>query len=252
MNAANLINTDFYQNIVNHSNTLSLVLIGSISRGDYIEGWSDIDFVLVYDSFNQEYFEEVEKLRANLEKSFDIKTGVELVEFNGLKYAVSGGARDASWLKIIKNLNISNPTLESAILYCKQGFTLPLFDITNISWECFYVYFNEVQNYIVKLCQNIDPLKAKYYLRKVIKNSLLIMQTYLLWEYKELYYHFDDVLKKWEEHIPAVSILSLKEAYELRLTWRTIPDNESLMELIKQNIDTFFKVNTYIMEEIRC
>lgn len=236
-----LLKKNTYLTSLKNNQKVKLILnIGSIPRGDFIEGWSDIDLLIVVESINLQLFKTIYEYQNFLEKKSKIKIGIEIILTDHLQKMTKGKKWAVSSLKILKQFHPNNrQNFKRGILYQNNKFKLtmpPKKFFENLDLK---EYLISAKSAIVKILgtYNIKDNK-KYILRKLIKNSLLVMQTKLLVDSGELTDNFDLVLRKYKNKY-SFDINVIQKSFKKRFLWKTISNKEISLLEIEENWNFF-------------
>lgn len=214
-------------------NIVGLVIEGSIPKGDYIDGWSDLDLVCLYDQPNQKDFLYMEDLNNYLiEKSGGLKSGIASLNYNSFIKSCEDVKTASMNIRFVKSFLYSYYPLSERIFYCKPGYTIPVLprnieekvDATaDVIYTVTYAYkfLAEAKNW-----QNKKSLT-----RKLIKMSIsIIVDIDYLFE-KKFIHNYAEAVKAFNTYKGDLDISILEKWFDKRFTWKDvketdIPDNE--------------------------
>lgn len=222
-----------------------LAVIGSIPKGKFIHGWSDIDLLLVADSFDLGLFETIYKLQTTLQADIGLKTGVEVISSAMLKRVAQDKQAASGFLKILKQFHQNNIFLEEGFLYKAKNY-----DVISLKEEFFRgisiaAYVAMVWGAMQKLLISQEMRKnRKYVLRKLVKNSLLLIQTKILVDSGKLIVDFDEVINQYKN--TSADLSYLQNSFGKRFKWKGIKEEDiSDLEIYKN-----WEILSSILDEV--
>jgi len=240
----------YFKDISENSDTFMISVIGSLLREDYIEGWSDIDLVIVTHTNSLSYFGLVNNYIKDVSKLTEVKVGVEVVPLSVIEKNAKRKICPGGTVKIAKNFYKDSLMWKKGILYVKKNVVIPKFNLASIKKESVLAYALGVVDYMNKfMLANSDLKDRKLILRKIIKNSLLLIQTDLIIETEELTVDFTLALQSFKS-LFNFDLRVLEESFDRRFLWKTLKDGDIDKKEIENNWKVFNVLSNFIIE--RC
>ena len=240
-----LIDNNSYKFIQKQSTFLLMVVIGSISRQQYIEGWSDIDLVVILNSMDLPVLMALHDISSAINNQTGIKTGIDISYSSSISNALENRSKAANQIKFLKQFHESYADiLKTSIIHESNEYTIPIVNCEFFTNLDISKYVQNIENDITKIFTATDVnMNKKYILRKLIKNSLLLMQTKILVNNGRLISDFDLVIKDYVEIIPNnIDFSPLQNSYDRRLNWGNLMENQIEIKEINENLKILSKL----------
>ncbi len=212
-----------YNNIFKDPGMLSLIVVGSIAGNNFIPGWSDIDLLCLVDKPRKSTLDAVSGLESWIAKKTKIKTGIEIFMLEQLEKAVQDSSISANYVKIFKN--IYGTLSKENILYLKKGLIVPVFKDIHFQYRDLFAHTLSTFSYMQKYIKN-GKNSQKETVRKIVKNSLFLMQSYLLFKRSELVKNYDQVLKEYTIENSNIDLSPIFKYYKMRDNWAMVKDQD--------------------------
>lgn len=229
-------------------NTLCILPIGSLLRGNFIEGWSDIDLWVISQNTGLDYLQQIAEFKDEIRSETGIKTGVEIIHGDILVKLIEKPEMAAFYYKFVKNFWNQDKHLAKAPYYISDGYLLPLFNFQYIQNMSPVPYVLLVENALTNLLTDKNNfVQKKYLLRKLFKNCLFLMQTSLIKQRSanEVIHDFAEILKQFKD-IVSYDLTVMEQIFEKKSKWYLLRDeNISLQE-----IDAVWKIFLEIKETV--
>lgn len=239
----NILNlTKTYKDLIDNNSTVAFLLIGSIPENKYIPGWSDIDLICLADNPDLEFFTRIASLEQEINSFTGVKTGIEVVDYKNLTKATIHPVLAENFVKYIKNFY--EKVDKAKVLFLKNGNVLPFFDDNVVSKISLTVHTLQTVNYMNKYLKTTSKEKQKEVIRKIIKNILFVMQSYLLIKHNLFVEDYELVIKEYSIYNPKLDYGIIDQYFKNRHSWNAIRDKEISDQDISACWNLFQKVVT--------
>lgn len=227
------------KNLEAKNGTVGIFLIGSLLHNNFIENWSDIDLIIISEGCNLNYLNSIDKAIKSLAQETNLKVGMEVFILSSLQKAVVNEICPGNLVKVAKNFHEKSDVWDKGVIFRKKEVDIPIFSLDSVKKQSVFSYTISVSEYINKyLLQNSDLIPKKAILRKLIKNSLLLMQTFLLLESHNLIINFSEVLSEFNQKYPQIDTHNLELSFSKRLNWGELNDADIQRDEIDANLTT--------------
>ncbi len=220
-----------YKKILENKSTIAFMLIGSIPGGKYIPGWSDIDLICLANRPDINFLNYISGLEKELQNTTGVKTGIEVVDYQNLKLATKNPLMAENFVKYMKNFyrHVDN----QKIIFLRDGYELPVFSKKVVAKTSLVTHSLQTLAYMNKFLKEKDTYKnRKDSLRKIIKNTLFIMQGYLLVKEGLFTDDYEAVIQVYSKSHPGLDCRILSVYFSNRIFWRDMKEENIKKEEI--------------------
>jgi predicted nucleotidyltransferase len=215
-----------YQVLKDDPATQCIFVAGSITRNQFIEGFSDIDLLTVFKDMNIAQIEKVAAWKKELEQLTKLKTGIGVVSDADLRFSVGNLSKATSLAKYATQVHESNPTLVNGVLYKASSYEIPILTSEQAKTLLLDDYLlSQLHGLRVYAQANTFEDDPKAYIRKIMKIGLISLQVIHMHETGEYISDFSTVLTTAKLNTQ-LSLESLEKIYNRRQDWRTINESE--------------------------
>lgn len=218
-----LYSTLSYRKILDNKKTVACIIIGSIPEGKYIPGWSDIDMICLSDSPDLKYFDDITILETEIKTLTGVKTGIEVVDDKNLRAASADAELAENFIKYIKNFY--NRMDKQKILFVTKDFLLPIFDKKLVAAVSISGHALQTLGYMYKYLK-MDNISNKEVMRKIIKNTLFLMQSNLLVKHGIFIDDYGKVIKSYATFNRELNYSVLNKYFKLRYFWGKMSEED--------------------------
>lgn len=218
------------ESLTSFSEVKAIVFAGSLARREFIEGWSDIDILVLAERPQNDLFFAVSDWTDEVSGLCGTKVGIEIVYLEKLTSRDSpsdlGGVM--KYMKTFYRVQ-SKPDL---IIFERNGYKLPEFDITQFKSADSNIYLRSIVSYMYKFLSTRRAwVDRKATMRKIVKNILFVLQTYTLSNSGKLIENFEELLNV-NAYDTELKLTNVNKWYGKRHSWRELSDSDiSLVEL---------------------
>lgn len=233
-----------YKEIIEDETTIAFILIGSIPDKKYIPGWSDIDLICLVDKPHLEFFTKISVLERAINKITGVKTGIEVVNYENIKSATQNSKLAENFVKYMKNFyqKIDN----EKVLFLRKDMELPFFNkkvVSNTSLVVHTLQTLALMNKFMKDRKTFENRKDS--LRKIVKNILFLMQSYLLIKDNLFEDDYEEVIKTYCKSYPKLNCEMLSKYFTNRYIWKDTKD----ANINKDQIDNLWSLFQFVARE---
>jgi hypothetical protein len=207
---------------------IGIVIEGSIPKGYYVEGWSDLDLVCLCEKPLKEDFSYIENLNNYLiEKTGGLKSGIAILNYKNYIKSCQNAKVASMNARYVKSFLYSYYPLEKRIFYKKPGFEMPTLSkdiekqmdpsadvIHTVSYA--YKFLGETKNWHNK----------KSITRKLIKMSIAIMVDINYLYEKKFIHNYEEAINFFKKNNIDLDINSLEKWFSKRFIWKEINDGD--------------------------
>lgn len=215
--------------------TIVLLIIGSIVRQEFISGWSDIDLILLAENFSSDYLKIIAALKEKIKKETNLKTGIALFPYHELLSSICNIRLAQPFFVYAKNFTRDSQIIKDNPVYLKTGYSIPLFNPQDLEKIPIDFYIFKTNEYMINYLSSGKNLRnKKAVLRKIIKNTLFLMQVYLLKKERIIDHDFTKIIEDFA-HYSTINIDKLIKSYNKRTIWESLYNKDILNEEIEDN-----------------
>jgi predicted nucleotidyltransferase len=232
-----LLTENVFKKLVSHKNTISLLCIGSVATGKYIDGWSDIDLLVLTNNSDSDYLRLLSRYRSRLAQKTKVKTGIEIINYRIFEGSFIDKVSATTALKLAKVFCKEDSPKTKEILFLRENYKLPEIGLSQILRISPASHAIDTVSYIQKLLLDFysnDSISNKSMLRKIIKNSLFLIQMYVLSQKSILISNFDQAIREYTS-VSDVNISTLVDSFGKRFYWSKLNDEDISYQEIQEN-----------------
>lgn len=230
-----------YEKIIHQPKTIAILTTGSLAHGKFVPGWSDIDILILAKNPAHRYFSQVKKWRDEITEKTNVKTGIETVDYNELLKATSTPRFANDFIKFIKNFYGKGRPSKETILYLKEGTRLPRFKRSVIKGLSIKNQTLRITNYMNNYLVTNTPRSKKAILRKIIKNSLFLMEIPFLVKSGKFDNNPFRIIDKFQK-LHRLDLNLLKQSLQKKKSWYQLEDSDIPPEEINRHWNLFWRI----------
>lgn len=228
-----LIGAAGFANLRKEKGVLAILSFGSVARGNFIEGWSDVDLMIVVREPSLELLREISRYQKEIEEKIKVPVGIDVLPGELLLKAEKDLSLAKLFVPFVKNFYQGSDFWEKGVLYLKNGERLPVFKkeiFKSLDLRYYFFYcFEGVKGVVLKAD---FWMERKYVLRKLVKNILFFLQTILARETGEVISDYDEIIRRFEER-KVYDLFLLKKIYQKRFVWKETNKDDFSEEQVK-------------------
>jgi predicted nucleotidyltransferase len=217
-----------YKRLIESDCVSAVIVAGSLARGSYIDGWSDIDLqVVLKKSPGKIYFETIRDLVNAVKRELgDVKVGIESVDSTLLNHSMHNEHLTGFFYKYLKPYfeRENKPWL---VLYQASGFVLPNVTEKELGQVNFELNLANILNHMYKyMADDKAWISKKSTFRKIIKNVQLLVSGYQVTKHGYVSDNFEEVLDMDSMLVNMVPVV--RKYFSNRESWSNIKDQDIL------------------------
>jgi len=242
--------TEIYSTIFNlYNNALGdkaqfLSVGGSIGRGNFVNGWSDIDLLLVLDNFDNKSLRKIKKCEEKIKKKFEIDIDTMIVQKNVIEMTSPEKLHGK-----VKNFLYF---ISKTVILLDRGVKLPKIDYNKFVFGFWATYAEQEKNFLRRNADvdfdNNDALKKLF--KKNIKIIFLLLKQFFA--IKELVpCTYEDTLTLIKNSLPRNIFLKLNEYANIRKSNGIDSFSENdLKNEINLSVDIFLDISKIMVKKM--
>jgi predicted nucleotidyltransferase len=216
-----------YSKQLEDSTILGLYLHGSVVKGGFIEGWSDLDFLFVL-KIDSKYFDDnllIRRIIDDIHEKTRIKCGTNIVFGEIIQNKNLIDLKTTCYLQNLAKLEV---------LFQNKMYSLPEIDLKEISNSKFEEHALFMLSYFLKVNHKPKSLvEKKDLLRKYFKNILFCFQLIEFLNSHSIYWDAKSILRYSNKSLCEPSdYLILNQILNLQLNWKHYNDEFTIDDLL--------------------
>lgn len=233
---------DEYLKIKLNPNFIGLLCNGSLASGEYIEGWSDIDLLVVIDKPEPSLLNSLSEIEKYLTRETQVKCGVSTVEYEILISAEK--EKNLSQIyKYVESFDPSTKRYKNGVISWKNEFYKPNYKHDYFKKIDCRPYVQVIWDSLTKAYTPENILKnKKYLLRKIFKNIYFLMKLRLMLKKNNFNNEIEYVYKVYSENYDEVSFGEFKHILQIRNSWIDLQENDIQFDQIAKLWNEFIQL----------
>lgn len=213
--------------LTDFGDSIAIFPVGSVLRGGFIPGWSDVDVWILADTPSAEYLRLVGEFGDDLKQRLEnTKVGVEVFCYSRLLLLKTQPSLARYYYKVLKNLSEGDEAFRTGSLFMGKQTKLPVYSLDFIRKVDPTEYVLGIERAMTALLSDGERRTArKYVARKLVKNILFLIQVFLIHKKRAILHDSAKVLFLYRTlNHNQVSVLN--EIFSKRNKWYKLNDDD--------------------------
>ena len=231
-----------YKNLKDQVHTIAILLVGSVLSKDFVAGWSDLDMIIISNDPTPKYFRLISTFIKEVGETVKIKAGSEVIDYQQLLKVVDNSGLVLPYVKVLKNFTKENSKEKTEVLFLRKGYFLP--QLNNDIFKKFSLTGHTalITNYMNKYLSNEKNwIEKKSLLRKIIKNSIFLIQSYLIVKSGKAEDDYLHAMNRFSK-LSKLDLSVMTRSYQKRNIWTKLDSKDIEDKEIDENWGLFLKI----------